>query len=126
MTEDEQESLAMVNEAYAFEGRCRASRFNPDLAIHRLALRAVQERKAFAQEVSDAVENTLEILGLCYSNGARNSVNEKLSHFIIAKPDPLEAVLDEIDHAAMRADECAKELRAALARHNLKIGPIND
>lgn len=117
MTEDEQESLAMVNEAYAFEGRCRASRFNPDLAIHRLALRAVQERKAFAQEVSDAVEQV---------QGWPGQPIHFLSRFIIAKPDPLEAVLDEIDHAAMRADECAKELRAALARHNLKIGPIND
>lgn len=112
---DEQEALAMVNEAYG-PGHCRASFFNPDLAIHRLALRAVQERKAFAQEVSDAVEAAIEDCGL------DDAFDALLSRFIIAKPDPLAEVFRELgwkteSPRGFRPDR----LRAALAKHNGRI-----
>lgn len=116
---DEQEALAMVNEAYG-PGHCRASSFNFDLASHRVALRAVQERKAFAQEVSDAVEayNTL----WHKHTPSRDTFMEMLGRFIITQPDPLAEVFRELgwkteSPRGFRPDH----LRAALAKHNGRI-----
>jgi hypothetical protein len=76
----------------------------------------------FRQEVSDAV--------LAYSNAysSDEAAWATLKDFIIPapKPDPLEEVLQEIDHAAMWVDECAKEIRAALDARGLEIREKND
>lgn len=111
---DEQEVLAMVREAYG-NVQNLSPNFNDDFAIHRLALRAVQERKAFAQEVSDAVEEVLTIV-------QHHNVDELLSRFIIAKPDPLAEVFRELgwkteSPRGFRPDR----LRAALAKRNGRI-----
>jgi glycine/D-amino acid oxidase-like deaminating enzyme len=71
---------------------------------------AKAELEAFRREVSDALR--------IYSPENRNPA---LGRFILPKPDPLVEALSEIDHAAMRPDECAKELRAALAKRGGRI-----
>ena len=67
-----------------------------------------QKLHDFKQEVSDAAE--------VYEEMGCPMAWEGFEQFIIPKPkrDPLEEVLQEIDHAAMWVDECAKEIRAAL------------
>lgn len=111
MTEDEQEALAMVNELSPcrFENLSDASHASLMKALRH----SVQERKAFAREVSDAVEQV---------RGWPGQPIHFLSRFIIAKPDPLEAVIrelrgDEPTSAAVFSDE----LRAALAKRNGRI-----
>jgi hypothetical protein len=78
------------------------------------------ERKLsdFQQKVSDIVRAYTQNL-VNYDEDAL----ENLKTLIIPAPkrDPLEEVLQEIDHAAMWVDECAKEIRAALDARGLEI-----
>jgi hypothetical protein len=84
-----------------------------------------QELADYKQKVSDAAEKQArdvhEVRCLC-SRTHKLRFN-KLSQFIIPAPkrDPLEEVLQEIDHAAMWVDERAKEIRAALEARGLEI-----
>ena len=98
----------------------------PDRDCHAAAdlleqlLPIAQEFNDFRQEVSDAVDACLR----------RNPTMDHtdVARFIIPKPkpDPLEEVLQEIDHAAMWVDECAKEIRAALEARGLEIREKNN
>lgn len=108
---DEQEALAMVNELSPcrFENLSDASHASLMKALRH----AVQERKAFAQEVSDAVEQV---------QGWPGQQIHSLSRFIIAKPDPLVEAFRELgwkteSPRGFRPDR----LRAALAKHNGRI-----
>ena len=120
MTDIEQKALALLNEV-SIE-KCE----EVNLAPHKTLCAALrlsvlehedtkQELADFKQKVSDAVENLL-------GEYSHSFLREHLHQFIIpAKPDPLEEVLQEIDHAAMWVDECAKEIRAALEARGLEI-----
>jgi hypothetical protein len=83
--------------------------------------RAIEQHEAFKQKVSDAVSALLDrFLGDMLSQGV---INGHLHQFIIPKPkpDPLEEVLTEIDHAAMWVDKCAEEIRASLGARGWEI-----
>lgn len=84
-----------------------------EAAEHELA-DCKQELADFKQKVNDAVMQAFPNTGL---------MPDCLGELIIPAPkrDPLEEVLQEIDHAAMRVDECAKEIRAALEARGLEI-----
>ena len=79
----------------------------------RVLCRAIEAHEAFRQEVSDALEK--QFVG---------GIPDKVARFIIAKPDPLVEALSGIDHAAMAPNECADQLRAALAARGLEIREI--
>lgn len=101
----------MVNEAFVECGYDCDDNFNASLPSHRTALRAVQERKAFAQEVSDYLTR--------YYQGA---VPALLRRLIIAKPDPLADIIRELrGDEPTPATEWANELRIAIAKRNGRI-----
>lgn len=125
MNDIKQKALALVNEIEREEG---ATELTPGimrlLVMDEALCRAIEQHEAFRQEVSDAVELSIDRSG---HDGLRaGHINEYLGRFIIAKPDPLEEVLREIDHSAMWVDECAKEIRAALDALGFEIKEKND
>jgi len=74
-----------------------------------------EQHEAFKQEVSDEVHD--------YRQEGRPEIYFGFDRFIIPKPkpDPLEEVLMEIDHAAMWVDKCAEEIRASLGARGWEI-----
>ena len=117
MTDIEQKALALLGEVSPY--KCE----KVDHAHHAYlcaALRlSVERHEAFRQKVSDVVYRSLTSI----AKGCAADAAGDLSRFIIPAPkrDPLEEVLQEIDHAAMWVDECAKEIRAALEARGLEI-----
>ena len=76
--------------------------------------RAIEQHEAFRQEVSDAVTG--------FDEYGTEAAWEKLSRFIIAKPDPLVEVMNDfmsMDGGSL--EECVEQLRAALAARGLEI-----
>lgn len=83
-----------------------------------------QELADFKQKVSDAVENVQTPVEIVCPCTRKHVVAFNLfDHLIIPKPkpDPLEEVLTEIDHAAMWVDKCAEEIRASLGARGWEI-----
>ena len=116
MTDIEAKALALVNEVRTEHGFAVSDSFDRDeYSINEVICRAIEQHEAFKQEVSDIVDAFVR------TNTADNW--EKLTTIIIPKPkpDPLEEVLLEIDHAAMWVDKCAEEIRAALGARGLEI-----
>ena len=115
----EEKALAMVNEVTFERGERRyvSLAHMGDAKVEALC-RAIEQHEAFRREVSDALQSWVEG-GI--DRPAYLWFRKNLEQFIIAKPDPLEEVLSEIDHAAMRADECAKEIRASLDARGFEI-----
>ena len=88
--------------------------------------RAIEQHEAFRQEVSDAVELSIDRSG---HDGLRaGHINEYLGRFIITKPDPLVDVLTEIsgEGGFDNFDHYAHNLRAALEARGLEIREKND
>jgi hypothetical protein len=110
MNEIEKKALALLN------GPHLPYEYLPEDHLVRVLCRAIEAHEAFRQEVSDAVEDVIEEL--------RPTKVALLSRFVITKPDPLVEALSEIDHAAMAPNECANDLRAALAARGLEIREI--
>ena len=107
MTNIEQKALELVNEVR--EERRLPKQYNDNIigSISFPALcRAIERHEAFRQEVSDAVSMCRTSIGL----------NTELDRFIIAKPDPLEKLLQSI---AITLD--ANDLREALDEAGLEI-----
>ena len=109
MTETEKKALALVTQlqeeddgkkysyAYHFEALCRA----------------IEQHEAFRREVSDAVKGSpLNVVA-----------KERLNRFIIAKPDPLVEVLQEItgEGGYDNFDHYAYRLRSALEARDVEI-----
>ena len=120
MTDIEQKALALWNKVRAERGLDAYTIFSRNADSQSEALcHAIEQHEAFRQEVSDAVEQV---------KGWPGQPIHFLDRFIIPKlkRDPLEEVLQEIDHAAMWVDECAKEIRAALEARGLEIREKND
>ena len=111
MTDIEKKALALVTRlqeeddgkkysyAYHFEALCRA----------------IEQHEAFKREVSDAVTG--------FDEYGTEAAWERLSRFIIAKPDPLVEVLQEIsgEGGYDNFDHYAYRLRSALEARDLEI-----
>lgn len=118
---DEQEALAMVNEVRRSINFKESGWFDPkNKLVDAVALRAVQERKAFAQEVSAAVE-AYNTLWHKYTP-SRATFMDMLGRFIITQPDPLAEVFRELGWKTESPRGFRpNRLRAALAKRNGRI-----
>jgi hypothetical protein len=107
MTEIEKKALERVNEVWP---RGLFDLHHPYVKALR---RAIEQHEAFRQEVSDAAEHLCTYYGVPI-------VRDKLSRFILAKPDPL---VDAITEAFKRCsgESEADSLRQALAKRGLEI-----
>ena len=77
--------------------------------------RAIEQHEAFRQEVSDAITG--------FDDYGTEAAWERLSRFIIAKPDPLVEVINDADDMVRKPDapSYAEAIRAALAARGLEI-----
>ena len=105
MTNIEQKALELVNATFR-EPYYKDWDHVPQGCVSAALLRAIERHEAFRQEVSDAVSMCRTSIGL----------NTELDRFIIAKPDPLEKLLQSI---AITLD--ANDLREALDEAGLEI-----
>ncbi len=100
----------------SLHGRLRMAAACPDANAPLLAeaADAIEAHDAFKQEVSDAVETLI-------TNYPRSFLREHLGCFIVAKPDPLVEVMDDLGWDIDVAIDYAKDLRAALEARGLEI-----
>lgn len=122
MTEVTKKALALVDEVIDQAKRgafpCRILPDADGLIVAEALCRAVEQHEAFKREVSEAVERAVDD---CGHDGLRKAyIHDRLSRFILHKPDPLVEVCREIGLAPYRPDQ----LRAALAKHGLKLERI--
>ena len=117
MTETEKKALALVNEVCAEMGLDKVSSLELDMPGERALLRAIEQHEAFRQEVSDAVEHFKR----CYPYYQHVSLFDR---FIIAKPDPLEEVMNEMGFGMSKT--ASEEFRAALAARGLEVRKIGE
>ena len=122
MNEIEKKALALLNECAGTEVHGGWGTFDPNLTPCTRALcRAIEQHEAFKQEVSDAVELSIDRSG---HDGLRaGHINEYLGRFIISKPtvDPLVEALIKGGLVNLGAAEMAADIREALAKRDLKI-----
>ena len=117
MTDIEQKALALLNECAGQEVYGGWKTFDPNQSPCTRALcRAIEQHEAFAQEVSDAVEQWSA------GHGDDEQVYKNLTRFIIAKPDPLVGVMKYLDWS----DKYADPIRAALDALGFEIRKKND
>lgn len=115
MTEIERKALALLNEC-GWGGAHLKRAWNPR---YEALCRAVEQHEAFKREVSEAVERVLDESG----EHIPIAFKPKLASFILPKPvDPLVEVCREIGLGSSKT--AAEELRAALAKHGLKLERI--
>ena len=116
MTETERKALALVNEVFVESGQSACPSYN-QLPWHtaEALCRAIEQHEAFRQEVSDAITG--------FDEYGTEAAWERLSRFIIAKPDPLVEVLQEIsgEGGYDNFDHYAYRLRSALEARDLEI-----
>ena len=114
MTDIEQKALALVNEVREERGYSDQQTYPADRKFppFEALCRAIEQHEAFRQEVSDEIAK----LG-CWPD----TIN--LQRFIIAKPDPLVEVLQEIsgEGGYDNFDHYAYRLRSALEARDLEI-----
>ena len=121
MTDIEKKALALAIEAQVDDAVRLCHDLALDLYIWEALCRAIEQHEAFRQEVSDAVELSIDRSG---HDGLRaGHINEYLGRFIITKPDPLVEVLTEIsgEGGFDNFDHYAHRLRAALEARGLEI-----
>ena len=115
MTDIEKKALALVNEVRDERGfRLNVEMQREDMAQEALC-RAIEQHEAFRRDVSDAVTG--------FDEYGTEAAWERLSRFIIAKPDPLVEVLQEIsgEGGYDNFDHYAYRLRSALEARDLEI-----
>ena len=121
-TDIEQKALA-----YACECAGRSvhhfDRMGDDLPLRASIIahaRAIEQHEAFRQEVSDAVTG--------FDEYGTEAAWERLSRFIIPKPDPLVEVLQEIsgEGGYDNFDHYAYRLRSALEARGLEVRKIGE
>ncbi len=130
MTEIEKKALALVNEVQAELEMPTHTMFHRNVNWANMTLcRAIEQHDAYRQEVSDAVKETLTALA-AHGHCAEGSAHDRLSRFIITKPDPLVEALREaltrrhiVPSDEVMADEAAW-LREALAKRGLQVTEI--
>ena len=129
MTEIEKQALALLNEVQDERLRISFTHIARDASACEALCRAIEQHEAFRQEVSDAVELSIDRSG---HDGLRaGHINEYLGRFIIPapKPDLLIEVLRSV--GGDDRDYCdypiyAKEIRAALDALGFEIREKND
>ena len=118
MTEIERKALALMNEV-----RTEYPATTSDRTVREIALcRAIEQHEAFRQEVSDAVEADINKQ---IQYGIEPKFRTNSVRFIIPKPDPLVAVMD--DFMSMEGGSlkvCVEQFRVALARQGLEVREI--
>lgn len=113
MTEIEQKALALVNEVIQEVSSNTLARLDPYNPAHEAVRRAIEQHEAFKRDVSDAIQSCM--LGPV--------AEERLSPFILPKPDPLvEALRETYNDDSSKGD--ADALRAALAKRGLEVREI--
>ena len=120
MTDIEQKALALLNEVRDERGfRLNVEMQREDMAQEALC-RAIEQHEAFKREVSDAV--------IVFDEYGTEAAWERLSRFIIAKPDPLVEVLQEIsgEGGYDNFDHYAYRLRSALEARGLEVRKIGE
>ena len=127
MTNIEQKALALVNEIERERGEDELTpRIMRDLIIDDALCRAIEQHEAFRQEVSDAVELSIDRSG---HDGLRaGHINEYLGRFIIPapKPDPLVDAAKMMGYFNTAANAWAEDVRAALDDLGFEIREKND
>ena len=116
MTNIEQKALALAREVSPDDKNRVCKEPTVYFALWEALCRAIEQREAYRQEVSDAL---LEFYG-----GYFNALGEPLNRFIIPpKPDPLVDALEEVwgDTHLSFTPEAGDFLRAALAKRGLEI-----
>ena len=116
MTETEKKALTLLNEVCAEMGLVIVSSLEVDMPGERALLRAIEQHEAFRQEVSDAVTG--------FDEYGTEAAWEKLSRFIIPKPDPLVEVVNEAWGWRNPHPDVTENLRAALAARGLEIREV--
>ena len=116
MTDIEKKALALVNEACKSDFKDLGSTYRNNLLD--ALLRAIEQHEAFRQVVNCEM---LEYRKWCKSVGLQFPL--LLERFIIAKPDPLVEVLQEIsgEGGYDNFDHYAYRLRSALEARDLEI-----
>ena len=118
MTETEKKALTLLNEVCAEMGLVIVSSLEVDMPGERALLRAIEQHEAFRQEVSDAVTG--------FDEYGTEAAWEKLSRFIIPKPDPLVEVIADYKRTKGTGEyatnkDMANAIRAALDARGLEI-----
>ena len=124
MTDIEKKALALVNETSPVERAdlraCTRDQFREALC------RAIEQHEAFRQEVSDAITG--------FDEYGTEAAWEKLSRFIIAKPDPLVEVIATALREGSPFDEDgshdytaeAKAVASAIRARGLEVRKIGE
>ena len=124
MTEIEQKALALLNEVNIERNEKGATFVFVDRSscvLTEALCRAIEQHEAFKREVSDAVVKATHTM----ATGKLLEASCILAAFIIAKPDPLVAVMDDfmsMDGGCL--EECVEQFRAALAKRGLEVREI--
>lgn len=120
MTDIEQKARELANEVLNERGMAGRSYIDRDIYTHEALCRAIEQREATKQELSDYKQKVSDAL-LEYYGGYHNASGEPLERFIIPapKPDPLVEALNE--SGVILAGPVAKDLRAALDARGLTI-----
>ena len=122
MTEIEQKALALMNEVAKEMELSRYAALDINLPGHRALFRAIEQHEAFRQEVSDAVEADINKQ---IQYGIEPKFRTNSVRFIIPKPDPLVAVMDDfmsMDGGCLA--ECVEQFRVALAKRGIEVREI--
>lgn len=116
MTEIERKALALVNEVSdGFHDVTSLYAIHTAKALRSALCRAIEQHEAFRQEVSDACKKWTKANVNCREP-------HDLDRFIIAKPDPMDLVADDMMLGAYNPRrEWGAELRAAIEKRGGKI-----
>lgn len=82
--------------------------------------RAIEQHEAFKREVSDAVEKLLAWPSI----RSQGIIVDSVAPFIIAKPDPLVEVMNEMGFGMSKT--ASEDFRAALAARGLEVRKIGE
>ena len=130
MTEIERKALALVNEVSdGFHDVTSIYSIHTAKALRAALCYAIEQHEAFRQEVSDAVAYLTGAVDRMasqpdekYRQTIANDIRAIFAHFIIAKPDPMDLVADDMMLGAYNPRrEWGAELRAAIEKRGGKI-----
>jgi len=127
MTDIEAKALALVREVLTERDLSNKRAVRREVSPYTEALcRAIEQHEAFRQEVSDAVELSIDRSG---HDGLRaGHINEYLGRFIIPKPkpDPLREIAEAWGLHNTVAKSWVEDLRATLEARGFEIREKND
>ena len=116
MTDIEKKALKVLNEVRDERGFKRSVEIQREDMAQEALCRAIEQHEAYKQEVSDAITG--------FDEYGTEAAWEKLSRFIIPKPDPLVEVVNEAWGWRNPHPDVTENLRAALAARGLEIREV--